>query len=400
MDLSTQQQEAFDAVKAWTKDPDQQVFRLFGYAGTGKTTIAKEFAKTVGGKVLYAAFTGKAVVVLQLKGCYPARTIHKLIYQPKDKCMERLEELEMALLEAEREEPQDPQLVAELKAEMLEESDRVKNPSFSVNPESELHDAALLIIDEVSMVGKPMAKDLLSFDKKILCLGDPAQLPPVGSAGFFTATKPDFLLTEIHRQAEGSPILHLADLARRRQDLPVGESGDSRVVPKGELSLGEVAAFDQVIVGTNRARRDLNRQIRQHLGRKSHLPEVGDKLISLKNNYERGLLNGSQWTVQAVEHVDDDRIWMQVKGDGFSQVVTAFTHYFEGREREIRPWDMKLHEHFDFGYAITCHKAQGSQWDNILVIDESRCFRSDSAKWLYTAITRAAKSVTIVKQSR
>jgi len=397
MELSPQQAEAMRAVKAWVKT-DKQVFRLFGYAGTGKTSIAKEFANTVGGQVLYAAFTGKATMVLQQKGCYPATTIHKLIYRPSDKCVERLEDLELELMQAEQADPVDQAFVDNLKDEVLAESDRIKNPNFKTNPDSDLKTASLLIIDEVSMVGKEMAMDLLSYDTKILVLGDPAQLPPVGCAGFFTSKKADFLLTEIHRQAAGSPVLAIADLARKGQTIPVGESGGSRVVPTGKLGIAEVAEFDQIIVGTNRARKDINRLVRQHLERKTHLPEEGDKLVALRNNYERGILNGSQWEVLRVEPVDEDRIWMQIKGDGFTQIVTAWTHHFEGREREIRPWDMKLYEHFDFGYAVTCHKAQGSQWDNILVIDESRVFRSDSRKWLYTAVTRAAKSVTIVKK--
>ncbi len=396
MELSSQQAEAMDAVRTWLTS-DQQVFRLFGYAGTGKTTIAKEFAQTVDGQVLYAAFTGKAVMVLQSKGCYPARTIHKLIYVPNDKCTEDLEALEMGLLEEEQREPRDEVLIAKLKDELLAESDLAKQPSFSKNPDSDLEGASLLVVDEVSMVGRKMAEDLLAFNVKILVLGDPAQLPPVGDKGFFTAEEPDFLLTEIHRQAQGSPVLRLADLARRGLGLPQGSSGDSSVLPKGRLSIGDVAEYDQIIVGTNRARRDINKAVRQHLGRKTHLPEPGDKLIALRNNYERGILNGSQWEVICVEQRGPDQIWMQIKGDGSAQVVTAWTHHFEGREREIRPWDMRLYEHFDHGYAITCHKAQGSQWDNVLVIDESWCFRADAKKWLYTAITRAAKAVTVIK---
>lgn len=399
MELSPEQAKALEAVTAWARDPNgKQVFRLFGYAGTGKTTIAKAFENTVGGSVLYAAFTGKAALVLRQKGCL-ATTIHKLIYVPSDPNHDRLEELEMLLLEAEEEEPRDEALIAQIQADIWAESDRLKSPKFSLNPESELHDADLLVVDEVSMVGKPMAKDLLSFGKKILVLGDPAQLPPVGSAGFFINAEPDFLLTEIHRQAQDSPILRLATMAREAQPLDPATYGNSRVVPVGELSLEEVAQFDQIIVGTNKARADINRAIRQHLGFTQHLPQKGDRLIALRNNYDRGILNGSQWRVLASESRHQDRVWLNITGtDGCSQVCTAFAHYFEGREREIRPWDMKTFEHFDYGYAITCHKAQGSQWDNVLIIDESPVFRRDARRWLYTAITRAAKTVTIVKK--
>jgi exodeoxyribonuclease-5 len=399
MQLSPQQSEALATVKRWARDRDSaQVFRLFGFAGTGKTTIARQFEHTVGGTVLYAAFTGKAALVLRNKGCN-ATTIHKLIYVPNELSHDSLEDLEVELLQAEQQDPKDEKYIAQLKADIEAESNRLKSPRFTVNPESELNEADLLVVDEVSMVGKDIARDLLSFGKKILVLGDPAQLPPVGSAGFFINAEPDFLLTEIHRQAEDSPVLRLATLVRNGSELSRGSWGSSRVVPVGTLSLEEVAAFDQVIVGTNRARRDLNRQIRQHLGHKNPLPEVGDKLIALRNNYEKGILNGSQWHVSRVLGSSEVCSTVLIHGsDGDSQICSIWNHYFEGKENEIRPWDMNLHQHFDFGYAITCHKAQGSQWNNLLVIDESSVFRGDRRKWLYTAITRAAESVTIVKK--
>lgn len=398
MELSTQQQAALDAVRDWTKT-DRQVFRLFGYAGTGKTTIAQEFERTVGGEVLYASFTGKAASVLRKKGCN-ATTIHRLIYLPNEADTDVLESLEMELLEAEKAEEPDPSYLAQLREQIEIENEKASQPHFSLNFESDLRDAELLVVDEVSMVGKEMARDLLSFGTKILVLGDPAQLPPVASTGFFIDAEPDFLLTEVHRQAKDSPVLQLATWARQGQELPVGTYGDSRVLPVGVLSLEEVAAFDQVIVGTNKARRDINRAIRMQLGRKTGLPVEGDKLVALRNDYERGILNGSQWIVGHSEH-RQDTVWLNIHpiDGGPSQVLTAWAHHFEGREKELRPWDARLHLAFDHGYAITCHKAQGSQWDHVLVIDESRCFRSDKQKWLYTALTRAAKSVTVVQKT-
>lgn len=396
MELSGQQRQAMDSVRRWL-DTGDQVFRLFGYAGTGKTTIARELAKIVSGQVLFAAFTGKATAVLAKKGCFPSTTIHRLIYIPHQKCIEKLEQLEVELDHARRETPPPEDEIKRLEREILVESDRVKSPGFTLNDDSDLADARLLIVDEVSMVGKPMAMDMMEFGTKILCLGDPAQLPPVGAAGYLIKGKPDYMLTEIHRQAAGSPVLQLAHKVREGGQLAPCEIGESRVVPKGTLKIDDVARFDQVICGTNKARRDLNRQIRRQIGHESVYPVVGDKLIALRNNYDRGILNGSQWEVQHVERYLD-RLRIQIRGDGFSQVVTAFTHYFEGREREIRPWEMRDAEHFDFGYAITAHKAQGSEWGRVLVIDESSIFRAAARKWLYTAITRAADSVTVVKK--
>ncbi len=403
MTLSDQQSEALTAVKDWIADPDKQVFRLFGYAGTGKTSIAKEFATTVGGTVLYACFTGKAALVLQQKGC-PATTIHRLIYVPAPKSTERLEDLECELAELQlelRQWPDDPSIidgVAKLEREIDKENKIAKQPRFAPNPDSDLHDAALLVIDEVSMVGKAMALDLLKFDVKILVLGDPAQLPPVGEAGFFTKADPDFMLTEVHRQAAESPVLQLATLVRGRKPLEQGDYGESRVVPKGALKIGEVAKFDQILCGTNKARHDINRQVREELGFKTHLPEEGDKLVCLRNDYDRGLLNGSQWKVLSALSIDADRIQLDLLGDdGSVQCLTTWTHYFEQRESELKPWDMRTHMIFDFAYAMTVHKAQGSSWPHVLVIDESKCFRHDASRWLYTALTRASESVTVVQ---
>lgn len=400
MELSTQQQQALQAVQQWLENPgDRQCFRLFGYAGTGKTTIAQQFAQSVQGKVLFASYTGKAALVMQRKGCIGAQTIHRLLYVPTSGDRDQIDELMRELEALEGQDPKDQEAIDLLKLEIAEEKAKLRQPRFSVNPDSEFGDAKLIVIDEVSMVGKRVAEDMLSFGRPILVLGDPAQLPPVGEGGYFTKQKPDFLLTEIHRQSIDSPVLMLATRVRNSEALPYGEWGESRVIPKGVLNLGDVAQFDQVICGTNKARQDLNRQIRQHLGRKTGLPEPGDKLVCLRNNYESGFLNGSLWTVTDSKVVDDERIWVALKDEDSREIdCVMWQHHFFGREDEILPWDIKNNECFDFGYALTCHKSQGSQWNNVLVIDESYIFRGDSKRWLYTAITRAANSVTVVKK--
>lgn len=401
VELSGQQKEALSAAERWHRDGSRQVFRLFGYAGTGKTTIAREFAQMVQGEVLFAAFTGKAA--LQLTRCSGvfAQTIHRLIYVPSCSDPNVLRDLEMQLEELKTQDGPDFMAVRDLEVQIEAERERLKTPRFSVNTESALNDAAMVVIDEVSMVGERMGRDLEYFGKPILVLGDTAQLSPVGGGGYFTQAQPDYLLTEIHRQAAGSPVLQLATKVRSGERLEVGDHGTSRVVPKGVLSIEEVCSHDQVIVGTNAARRSLNTAIRRHLGREGRLPVAGDRLVCLRNNYERGLLNGSQWDVREAHHLDTDRTILQISSDeGFTQELVAWNHYFEDREKDLAPWDVRSHEAFDFGYALTCHKAQGSQWDSVLVIDESAVFpREDRRRWLYTAITRAAKSVTIVRKS-
>lgn len=395
MDWSPQQQSALAAVAKWRKNRAQQVFRLFGFAGSGKTTMAREFAAGEEGITLFGSFTGKAALVMRQKGCSGAMTLHRMMYLPKERGTSRLRELtgeyEAAKNEADRERLQ----------RLIEDEKRaLKRPLFGINPEAPATEADLIIVDEVSMCDDRMADDLQSFGVQLLVLGDPAQLPPVGGEGAFIREDPDVLLTEIHRQAEGSPIIRMANIVRNGGRLDLGEYGPGcSVIPKG-MKIQEVAErFDQVIVGRNKTRRAVNHRIRTEvLGRKSHLPEPEDKLICLKNNHMQGLLNGSQWVVSAVEELDEDKIQLDItafEDDTQTKEVIAHRHIFE--DREIPHWDRRQADEFDFGYAITCHKAQGSQWDDVLVVDESGVFRENAQRWLYTAVTRAAETVTVVK---
>lgn len=199
MSWSPQQELAIRSVRSWLKDPSgKQVFRLFGYAGTGKTTLAQELAKSVRGRVLYATFTGKASLVLQSKGCEDASTIHSLIY----------------------------------KAEV---DDRTGEADFILNDNSNLRGAGLLIVDEVSMVGEELANDLLSFNTRILVLGDPAQLPPVKDEGFFINASPDVMLTEVHRQAAENPIIRMSMDIREGKRLKPGTYGGMNAVQRIEI---------------------------------------------------------------------------------------------------------------------------------------------------------------------
>jgi len=400
MDWSPQQQEALDKIYRWIEYPTD-TFRLFGYAGTGKTTLLKEIPEQVKGKVLFAAPTGKAASVLQDKGCSGASTIHKLIYIPKQKSKLRLQKLqEQYALEV------DPLESLKLANEIEEEQKNLNRPSFALNHDSELRCASLLIIDEASMVGYKVGADIAGFNIPVLALGDPFQLPPVRDNAFYTRNnKPDFLLTEIHRQAQGSPVIDLSTKIRNGVRLKVGAYGDSFVIPKGRLSINEIAEYDQIIVGMNNTRKILNRKIRNEVfGRKTHLPEKGDKLVCCKNNYENGLVNGSQWIVVSSIPLEDDPDYISLEihniddSDKYTFGVLAFRHYFEDRENEIPHYEMSDADHFDFAYAITCHKAQGSQWKNVCVIDESFISGINQSRWLYTAITRASEKVTVIQQ--
>lgn len=411
MQFSREQQLAIDKVHHWYERSSEQVFHFFGYAGVGKTTLAKYFADGINGNVLYGAYTGKAAYVLQTKGCEDARTIHSLIYHSREKGKANLIRLEAELVQMVAEfvslgiPEKDFHLrnsYAELVAEIAREKFHATQPMFVLNPESDAKDADLIIIDECSMVDAKMGEDLLSFGVPVLVLGDPAQLPPVGGAGYFTENvKPDVMLTEIHRQAAESPIINMATRVRNGEGLPVGKYGDCEVVASGtKLDPERVLAFDQILVGRNRTRFATNQKVRRLLGIEDKYPIVNDRLVCLRNNHELGILNGAIFEVTDVEGIIDGHVHMTVISEDTQQQVKVHAHeqhFLEGNGDNIKWFDKKDAEEFDFGYALTVHKSQGSQWKSVGVFDESWCFRADRNRWLYTAITRAAENLTVVK---
>ena len=361
MEWSPQQDAALKAVSFWLKRGTPQVFRLFGYAGSGKTTLARAVADNMEGDVMFGAFTGKAALVMRSKGCRDARTIHSMIYRTRDTDTEE--------------------------------------PSFVLNEDGPASKAELIIIDECSMVDEALGRDLLSFGKPVLVLGDPAQLPPIKGGGFFTEASPDAMLTEVHRQAADNPIIRLSMLIRDGGRLAPGRYGSSRIVSRDLIDAEQVKAADQVLVGLNRTRRAYNRRLRELLGRAGDLPEAGDKLVCLKNDRKKGLLNGSLWTVQTAGTVRRKKIRMTVvpeEDSAHKPLRIGVLPEFFTSEEEI-PYSLRREsDEFDYGYALTVHKAQGSQWDKIVLFDESGAFREHRDRWLYTGITRAAESLTIV----
>lgn len=375
MQWSPQQDAAIKAVREWLADPNgPQIFRLFGFAGTGKTTLARELAGSVSGLALAATFTGKASLVLRSKGFDDASTIHSLIYS-------------------------------------VEVDPETGEVTFKLNQESTLADAALLIVDEVSMVPEDLARDLLSFGVKILVLGDPAQLPPVKGEGFFINTEPDVMLTEVHRQAAENPIIRMSMDIREGRGLQPGRYGDSIVMKPKRSNRDErrqlVLNADQVLCGLNRSRVTFNRRIRELKGlldlADPNLPVEGDRLICLRNKHDEALFNGSLWEAQKVEIEQTTRghdfyeiMVASLDEDRSPQSIRTLPHFFDGREKQLDWKALRGYHQFTFGWAITCHKAQGSQWDNVVVYDESGAFKDDRDKWLYTAVTRAAEAVTVV----
>jgi exodeoxyribonuclease-5 len=272
---SNLQAQAIREIKDWFlhRTAEQQVFRVFGYAGTGKTTITRhaidelgldtmtkdaDGVASVSDGVLYAAFTGKAALVMTRKGT-PASTIHSLIYRVSEATPEEIERVKQEIAEIRAKlSALDPavRLFEESRLRSLEiRLDDIHKPRFVFNEQSLVRDAALIVLDEVSMVGDDMARDLLAFGKPILVLGDPGQLPPIKGEGAFTKAEPDVMLTEIHRQAGESAIIRLATLARQGMPIPYGEH-DAHVwkMPRSSVMPEQMLRGGQVICGRNATR--------------------------------------------------------------------------------------------------------------------------------------------------
>ena len=367
MSWSPQQEAALKAVREWLRSRDTQIFRLFGYAGTGKTELAREIGKSAR-HTRFCAFTGKAAHVLQQRGCTPVSTIYSLIYHAT----------------------YDPQR---------------KRWKYTLRQRHELADVGLIIVDEASMVAPLLALDLLSFCKPVLALADPAQLPPVDghSGSLFMEDEPDVMLTDIHRQAAENPILRLADAIRRGGPMPPRgyRAGGVLHITK---EAGEPDAFDATLVGRNDTRQHQNSIMRRRLGfaNDSERPLLGETFVCLRNDYSvhDPVFNGSVWQavgVGAPLGFDDELrvLRLDLKNEyGKTQVHVSAECFSEQR---FEPYPNL--QQFDFGYALTVHKAQGSEWETVRLFNEAKYFREHARRWLYTGITRARERLTIVDYS-
>lgn len=365
---SPQQEQAIVAVSSWYAGGGRRPFYLAGYAGTGKTTIAKHLVAETGAAPCYAAYTGKAAAVMRKTGCANAGTLHSKIYKFK-----------------------------------TDETGRFTK-TIHRGPTSPIITSDLIVVDECSMVDDEIGRALVSFGKPILVLGDPAQLPPVKGGGYFTAGRPDMMLTEIHRQAAENPIIRLATDIRMSGRIENGKFGTSAVVSRSEFREEyDITAFDQVLVGRNKTRQDYNLRLREIKGFDSNRPMVGEKVVCLKNDRDLQIFNGGMFTITETFDVsweDPDLIGIVVQSDDDPEMEPVLakvrSEFFDGRSPPH--WeDMLGTQQFTYGYALTVHKAQGSQWDKVVVFDEPIGSPDDMRRWRYTAVTRAAESLVIVR---
>lgn len=410
--LTAEQADALTLIEEWFYHLDAQIFVLCGYAGTGKTFLinyaVKKLGLIAGESAVFVTPTGKAASVLIRAGT-PAGTLHSLIYT-------REEDIE------------------------VDENGEIVSERFLrfVKKEKIDKDIRLIVVDETSMVSDEALKDLLSFGVKCLFCGDPAQLPPVGGSNTLLSM-PCITLSQIVRQEENA-IVRLAEKARAGEYIEYGEYGDGTVVlPRREFTR-EVRRrlfpkADQILVGTNRTRNAINREIRESMGisPEARLPIDGEKIICTLNNWSRPLdeqgmfhlVNGIIGKCYNVREQEDglgqldfqaDFLTDKAYGLPFDAGIFTAGRYFHGYGDKacllengtlvhessyeiLRRLKVKREDtvnRFEFAYAVTCHKAQGSEYDFVIVMDESKFFEN-SREWLYTAITRAKKKLLIVR---
>lgn len=388
INLTGAQQEAIDKITLWykfwgnNKNVEHQVFYLAGYAGTGKSTLVPFIIDALGldySDCCFATYTGKAALVLSNKIGRKVSTIHSLCYKLVDDYQDK-------------------------------ETNKI-HMFWEVRDDSPIKESKLLILDEVSMVSRDMMIDLLKFNVMVLVLGDPFQLAPVeGDAYFHEKFEPNFMLTEIHRQALENPIIYLSKQVRECKDINLGSYGDTVIkIPYHDVPEDYWRQADQVIVGTNKMRRTLNNWFRDLYGYtklNSKFPVPGDKLICLKNRWDDGLINGMFLNVTEKAKVSSDRESFKLsftndENVAFTDVECSSSEVLGGIKLRMPYYRQKKLLNVDYGNAITCHKSQGSQYDDVIFVDEGfGRWMNDNTYYrhLYTAITRTSNNLVIAEQ--
>lgn len=391
MILTKKQEEGLKiAIKRYN---DREKYTVIsGYAGSGKSTLVRFIIEAINIdeiKVCYVAYTGKAAEVLRKKGNKNVCTLHKLLY------------------------------------------DHFPKPTggFFRKPKSSI-DYDIVIVDEVSMAPKTLMDLLFTHKCYVICLGDPFQLPPVDkNEDNHLLDHPHIFLDEIMRQAEDSEIIQLSMKIRHNESINVFDGNNVKILSKDSLNTGMLLWADQILVGTNATRISLNNQMRNLLGR-GEFPEDGDKVICLKNYWDDfsvdgdPLVNGTIGTLQnsfktfrcvpryiksnydkfdvlQANFIVDNTLYENVEMDN-KMILTGEKCCDWQTAYKLNKMKSKLGpivpKEFAYGYAITGHKAQGSEWDKVLVIEERFPFdKNEHARWLYTAVTRASDKVVLIK---
>ncbi len=399
-ELSEDQEKAIEYCREFVTNGTGRHKVIGGVAGSGKSTIIPYIISLFGqaynassgiGNVAVCAYTGKAVMNLKRKGITDACTLHSFLYDTKYVFDEETGGKKMI---------------------------HIPRPDFFFNT------IRLLIVDEASMVNREMYNFIESLPFKTIYIGDHFQLPPVNDT-FNIMLNPNFKLERIHRQEEGNPIVMLADMARHGKALPLGVFGDSKHTRT--LEKGDLIEYDEIITWTNAVKDRANELIREKRGFQKDVPQMDDKMIVRVNNRNKNVYNGQivylmnhptmrrngGWNVEFVDELAYNDPFIMAQTDAATKAI-ASVHLPKEELDRIRslPFANKTvadiakmkkgnpyQIHLDWGYAITCHAAQGTSWANVAVLLEDRMKsvldRNEWSRWLYTAVTRAEKTVTI-----
>lgn len=383
IEFSEKQKSILDNILQWYKEHPIQYLTFGGYAGTGKTTMLGYLGQHLHKekkniKIAYCSYTGKAARVLHwklkdaksiFKSDYIG-TIHGLIYKA-----------------------------------ITDDHDNIIG--WEKKLEEELgYD--LIIVDEASMVTKQIWDDLLSYGIPILASGDHGQLPPVEGT-FNLMEKPDIKLEEIFRQERDNPIIKVSEIARRYGHIPQLDFSDTvRKISKNgentqEFLSNKLEFFDDqtmVLAGYNRTRVGLNKGIRQLLEFDSPEPQDGDRVICLKNNPSMAIFNGMTGTILSISKNNIGKFYdAEIALDGEDEIFVGPISLDQfGRAETLTQYSTENMNLFDFGYALTVHKAQGSQSKRVILFEERFPQMSDDnwRRWLYTAVTRAEEELYII----
>jgi exodeoxyribonuclease-5 len=367
---------------------------ISGYAGSGKSTLVRFIIDALDVKeedVCYCAFTGKATEVLRKKGNKNVKTLHKLLYKSVPK----------------------------------PDGGFIRKPVPSI-------EYKIIVVDEVSMAPKTMMDLLFKYDVYVICLGDPFQLPPVSDGeDNQLLSSPHVFLDEIMRQAQESEIIRLSMKIRNQEPIEYFCGKEARIIPYSEANTGLLQWGDQILTATNAKRQAVNNQMRALEGRDG-APTDGDKVICLRNYWddfsenENALINGTigilsntykTWRdiprfIKGAPHSLDvlaGDLILPGEDDVYKNLEMDYNMFLTGKK--CVDWKLSYRlsklkykygeivpKEFDFAYAVTYWKSQGSEWDKVVVLEESFPFdRETHAKALYTAVTRSSEKLVWVR---
>jgi exodeoxyribonuclease-5 len=369
--LEGEQCAARDDINDWIihPDPDDRVLTIGGFAGCGKTVLARHtqaYLQSLGIAHAVTSLTGKATTVLRKKGVTGAQTIHSCLYT-------------------------------------VDEEEKRKTGQLRFIKNSWL-DYETIIIDEGQSLSGQALKDFLSFPHaRLILFGDHGQLKPVGEDHTGIMEKPRIRLEEPRRQALGSNILQFAHAIRKGLTVRYGRCPGVMIAPKRDFWKDITDPnCDQIVVGFNKTRHQVNREVRKSRGYFGDVPVAGEKVICLYNQKDIGLDNGQILLVERTGSIKDGLVELVLDDSGTKYTVMAIVEQF-GKNKLDYSLTNKFYIHgyrgvvfLDFAYGISCHKAMGSEWERGKVLEE---YHPDweLARYGYTGVTRFSDAVDYYK---